>query len=208
LVRRLEPRSGQQQLLWDEDQDEAETEQAWSGAADRRMAEAAWQLLDRFDDLESDRRLDAALDEARSALDEGRRAIIVAGLPQEAEYVAAAISPDREFLWTDAAQTITEQRAGAAHDLGKISPLVVTPTFYTVDQQLPGGTRSIWFTPPRNQRQIQQYLDPSISGKGLEVILLRAVPPVSPADALVGRLEAILRAPWQDQPEPSEEGLL
>jgi hypothetical protein len=77
--------------LDEEDQREAETDRSQLPVLDRRMAEAIWKLLDRFDDLTPDRRLLAALEETKSASEEGRPLVIVTGLAQEVDFIVAAI---------------------------------------------------------------------------------------------------------------------
>ena len=64
--------------------------------------------------------------------------------------------------------------------------LVVTAAFFTdIQRPLPDGTRNLWFNPPTTPRQAQQRLGLGMSSHGVEIVLFRAVPPVTPADELV-----------------------
>ena len=38
-----------------------------------------------------------------------------------------------------------------------------------------------------------------MSASGAEIVLLKAMPPVTPADELVDQVEAMLQNPWQEQ---------
>ena len=204
LVRRLE--APEQLPLWEEGQTESEPEPSWSPAFDGRMIETIWKLLDRFDDLAPDRRLLAAMEETRSASAEGRPLIIVTHLAQEVDYIVAAIRSPQVFVSTVTGRTPLEERLAAAEDLREGSVLVVTSVFFAAMQRpLPNGTRSVWFMPPRSQRQIQQRLGLGMSSNGVEIVLLRAIPSVTPADELVDRLERILQNPWQEHPGLQED---
>jgi hypothetical protein len=205
-VRRLE--TPEKLPLWEEGQKESEAEQAWSPAFDRRVIEATWELLDRFDDLAPDRRLLAAMEEIRSASGEGRPLVIVTGLAQEVDYLVAAIRSPQVSISTVTARTPPEERLAATENLRMGSVLVVTTAFFVAMQRpLPNGTRSVWFMPPRTQRQIQQRLGLGMSSNGVEIVLLRATPPVTPADELLDRLERILQNPWQEHRGLLEDGV-
>jgi hypothetical protein len=168
-------------------------------APDRRMIDAIWKLLDEFDDLPPDGRLLAAIEEARSAFGQRRPVVIVTGLVQEVDYLAAAIDSHGLPVSTVTAGMRTEERLSAAENLRTDNILVVTSAFFTdMLRPLPDGTRNIWFNPPKTRRQAQQRLGLGMSSHGVEIVLLRAVPPVTPADELVERLEVILQNPWQE----------
>jgi hypothetical protein len=88
----------------------------------------------------------------------------------------------------------------AAGGLREGGVLVATPEFFAdIQRPLPSGTRSVWFTPPRSQHQLQQRLGFGMSSAGVEIVLLKATPPVTQADELVNQVEAMLRNPWQEQ---------
>jgi hypothetical protein len=64
--------------------------------------------------------------------------------------------------------------------------------------RLPDRTKSVWFTPPRTGARARQYLGLGVATSGLEIVLLAAKPPISPADHLVQPLVDFLSRPWED----------
>ena len=198
LAQRLE--APEQLLLLREDLKEPQQEEAWSPALDHGMTEEIWILLDRFDDLPPDQRLIAVMEEAKSARDEGRPVVIVADLAQEVDYIVAAIRSPQLPVSAVTGGTSPGERLAAAEDLREGGVLVVTPVFFAdIQRPLPSGTRSVWFTPPHSQHQLQQRLGFGMSSAGIEIVLLKAMPPVTPADELVDQVESMLRDPWQEQ---------
>ncbi len=197
LARRLEV--SEQLPLLEEDLAEFEVERAWSPSLDRRSTDAIWDLLDRFDNLPPDRRLLATMEEMKSAHKQGRAVLIVTSLVREVDYVVAAIDSPEIPIMTVTARTPLDQRLTASGKLRAGSALVVTSLFFSAMQNpLPDGTRSIWFTPPRSQRELRNRLGTGISNNKLEVVLPRAIPPVTPADELVESLTDVLQDPWRD----------
>jgi superfamily II DNA or RNA helicase len=197
LVRRLE--ASEQLPLLEEDMAEFEVERAWSPSFDRRATDAIWDLLDRFDNLPPDRRLLATIDEMKSAYEQGRAVLIVTSLVREVDYLVAAIESPEIPIVTVTGRTPLDQRLAASEKVRAGSALVVTSLFFTAMQNpLPDGTRSIWFTPPRSQYELRHWLGTGISNNNLEVVLPRAIPPVSPADELVDSLTEVLQDPWLD----------
>jgi superfamily II DNA or RNA helicase len=187
------------------ERDELESEGALSQVPDRGTIETIWRMLDRFDDLPPDTRLIAANEETRSAFDQGRAVVIVTGSAQEADYLSAAIWSRELPITAVTSRTQPAQRLSAMEDLRNGRVLVVTDSFFTAMQMpLPDGTLSLWFRPPSTRRQIQRRLGLGMSSRGVEIVLFRAVPPVTPADELVERLKEMLRDPWQE-PELMEE---
>jgi hypothetical protein len=206
LVQRLE--TPEQLSPWEEGKKDSETGRTWSPAIDRPVAEVIWNLLDRFDDLEPDRRLLTALEETRSATDEGRPLVIATGLAQEVDYLVAGISSPRVSISTVTARTPAEERLAATERLRMGNVLVVTDAFFAAMQMpLPDGTRSIWFMPPRSQRQTRQRLGLGMTSNGVEIVLLRAIPSVTPADELVGQIQRTLQNPWQEHPGLLEDSI-
>lgn len=202
-IRRLE--DPEQISLQETERDELESERARSQVPDRRAIETIWRMLDRFDDLPPDERLLAATEETRSAFDQGRPVVIVTGLAQEVDYLAAAIGSHELPVSIVTSSTPLEERLNAAEALRNGHVLVVTGSFFAdMQRTLPDNTRSLWFMPPSTRRQIQRRLGLGMSSHGVEIVLFRAVPPVTPADELVQRLEEMLRDPWQE-PELTEE---
>ena len=198
LAQRLE--TPERLLLLREDLKESELEQAWSPLVSQRMIEETWILLDRFDDLPPDQRLDAVIKEAKSAHDEERPLVIVADLAQEVDYLVAAIRSPQVRVSAVTGSTSAEESVTAAEDLRSGNVLVVTSVFFRALQRpLPYRTKNIWFTPPRSQRQLQQRLGFGMTGAGSEIVLLKAIPPATPADELVDQVEAMLQNPWQEQ---------
>ena len=197
LVRRLE--ASEQLPLLEEDVAELEVERDWSPSFDRRATDAIWKLLDRFDNLPPDRRLLAAVDEMKSAYGQGRAVLIVTSLVREVDYLAAAIESPEIPVITVTGRTPFDQRLAASAEVRAGSALVVTSLFFaTIQNPLPDGTRSIWFTPPRSQRELRHRLGTGISNNNLEVVLLKAIPPVTPADGLIDSLTEVLQDPWRD----------
>lgn len=198
LAQRLE--TPERLLLLREDLKESEPERDWSPVVSQRMIEEMWTLLDRFDDLAPDQRLHAVIKEAESARDEERPLMIVADLAQEVDYLVAAIRSPQIRVSAVTASMSAEESEAAAEDLRSGSVLVVTPVFFgAIQRPLPSRTRNIWFTPPRSQHQLQRRLAFGMSGIGTEVVLLKAMPPVTAADELVDRVEIALQNPWQEQ---------
>ncbi len=157
-----------------------------------------WRLLEDFDSLPQDERILSLIEETRSASDLGFPVTITTGLVQEADYVAAAMQSHGFPVSTVTASLPAAGRADAVAKLQSGGVLVVTfPFFSDMQRPLPNGTRNLWFRPPANRRQVQQLLGLGMSSRGVEVVLFRAVPPVTPADEVVDNLEAILENPWQ-----------
>jgi hypothetical protein len=198
LMRRLE--ISERLPLSEEDEAESEVERIWYPGLNRQQSDAVWNLLDRFDNLPSDRRLLATMEEIKSAHDQGRAVLIVTSLAREVDYVVAAIDSSEIPIIAVTGRTSLDQRLAAAEKLHEEgSTLIVTPLFFTAMQNpLPDGTRSIWFTPPRNQQELRHRLGTGISDNYLEVVLLRAIPSVTPADELVDSLTEVLRDPWRE----------
>ena len=204
LAQRLE--LPDQLLLLREDLKDASQEEAWSPSIDRGMIEEIWTLLDRFDDLPPDQRLLAAIEEVKSARDEERPVVIVTDLAQEVDYIVAAIKSSQLPVSRVTGETSQSRRMMAADELRDGRVLVVTPEFFAhIQRPLPSSTRSIWFTPPRSQHQLQRRLGFGMSSTGVEVVLLKATPPITNADELIDRVEAMLQNPWEEQKSRSME---
>lgn len=185
--------------LFEEDTTESEVERAWSPGLDHQATDAVWNLLDRFDNLPSDRRLLATIEEVKSAYKHGRAVLIVTSLAREIDYLVATIDSSEIPIMAVTGRTPIDQRLAAYEKLRAGSVLVVTSLFFTgMQNPLPDKTRSIWYTPPRSQRELRNRMVTGISNNNLEVVLLRAVPPVTPADELVDSLTEVLQDPWRD----------
>jgi hypothetical protein len=191
--------SEQLPLFEEEGADESVPKHDWSTSLDPEATDTAWNLLDRFDNLGPDRRLLATIQEMKSASERGRTVLIVSSLVQEVDYLAAAIDSPEIPIVTVTGRAPLNQRLAASGKLRAGSVLIVTSLFFSSMQSpLPNGTRTIWFTPPRSQRELRQRLGTGMSNNSLEVVLLRAIPPVSPADELVDSLTEVLQDPWHD----------
>jgi hypothetical protein len=185
--------------LSDEDETEAEVERAWSPDLDRHATDAVWDLLDRFDNLPSDGRLLATAEEVKSAYKQGRAVLIITSLAREVDYLVAAIDSPEIPIIAVTGRNPLDQRLAAYEKLHAGSVLVVTPLFFTgMQDPLPDKTRSIWYTPPRSQHELRDRVVTGVSNNNLEVVLLRAIPPVTPADELVDSLTQVLQDPWHD----------
>jgi hypothetical protein len=203
-ARKLE--TPEQLSLLDVDQEELPMEQTLLQSPDQRTIEAIWKTLDDFDELPPDGRLIAAIEEARLAVDQGLPVVIVAGLVQEVDYLAAAIEADGIPVSIVTASMRFDERLGAADKLRPGTVLVVTSAFFTdMQRPLPDGTRNLWFSPPRTRRQTQRRLGLGMSSHNVEIVLFRAIPHVTPADELVERLEVILQNPWHEGAETAGE---
>jgi hypothetical protein len=199
LVRRLE---NPEQLSFEEaGREELKPAQAEVQTPDGPTIDAIWRMLDQFDNMPSDGRLLAVIEEVRSAFDLRLPAVISAGLVQEVDYLAAAIESHGFPVSTATASMRSEERLRAAENLRPGTALVVTAGFFAdIQRPLPSGTRSLWFNPPRTRSQVQRRLGLGMSSHDVEIVLFKAVPPVTPADEIVERLEAILQNPWQEPP--------
>ena len=174
-------------------------------APDPRTIAAIWRLLDDFDDLPPDGRLLATIEETRSALGQGRPVVILAGLTQEVDYLAAAVDSYGLPVSTATASMRLERRLSATENLRMGTVLVATSAFFTdMQQPLLNGTLYLWFNPPSTRRQAMRQLGLGMSSHDIEIVLFKALPPVTPADELVERLEAILKNPWQESGLPEE----
>jgi hypothetical protein len=135
----------------------------------------------------------------KSAYEQGRAVLIVTSLVREVDYLAAAIESPEIPVITVTGRTPFDQRLAASAEVRAGSALVVTSLFFaTIQNPLPDGTRSIWFTPPRSQGELRHRLGTGISNNNLEVVLLKAIPPVTPADELIDSLTEVLQDPWRD----------
>ena len=162
---------------------------------DRQMAiDSIWQALDAFDDLPQDSRLLAVVEETRTAFDAMRPILIITGLVKEADYVAAAVQEYGLSVPTITMSASREARVTALADMQVGSALIATAQVLAdVQRPLPNRTRSLWFAPPANRQQAQRRLGVGISNHDIEIVIFKAVPPVTPADESFGRLEEILR---------------
>jgi superfamily II DNA or RNA helicase len=167
---------------------------------DRQMViDSMWRVLDAFDDLPQDGRLLAVVEEISTAFDALRPVLIVTGLVKEADYIAAAAQEYGLSVSTITMSTRREARVSALADMQAGGALIATAQVLTEAQRpLPDRTRSLWFAPPASRRQTQQRLGIGISSRDIEIVLFKAVPPVTPADESLGRLEEILRDLWQE----------
>jgi hypothetical protein len=150
--------------------------------------------LDAFDDLPQDGRLLAVVEETRTAFDAMRPVLIITRIVKEADYIGAAAQEYNLPVSTITMSTSREARVNALADMQVGSALIATAQVLKDAQgPLPDRTRSLWFTPPANRRQAQERLGVGISSRDSEIVLFKAVPPVTPADKSFGRLEEILR---------------
>jgi hypothetical protein len=158
------------------------------------VIDSIWRVLDAFEDLPQDGRLLAAVEETRTAFDAMRPVLIITELVKEADYIAAAAQEYGLSVSTITMSTSREARVTALADLQVGSALIATAQVLAdVQRPLPHRTRSLWFAPPANRRQAQRRLGVGISSHDIEIVLFKAVPPVTPADERFGRLEEILR---------------
>jgi len=198
LLHRVRLFENPEQVSQEEASQEEDIARSWSPDARREAIETLWRLLEDFDSLPQDERILSLIEETRSASDLGFPVTITTGLVQEADYVAAAMQSHGFPVSTVTASLPAAGRADAVAKLQSGGVLVVTfPFFSDMQRPLPNGTRNLWFRPPANRRQVQQLLGLGMSSRGVEVVLFRAVPPVTPADEVVDNLEAILENPWQ-----------
>ena len=162
---------------------------------DRQVViDSIWRVLDAFDDLPQDGRLLAVVEETRTAFDAMRPVLIITELVKEADYIAAAAQEYGLSVSTITMSTGHEAQVTALADLQVGSALIATAqVLAAVQRPLPHRTRSLWFAPPANRRQAQRRLGVGISSHDIEIVLFKAVPPVTPADERFGRLEEILR---------------
>jgi hypothetical protein len=176
-----------------------EVAQTLAEASNQMTVEAIWRMLDDFDNLPEDTRLVAAVEEVKSAFEHGYPTLISTSIVQEVDYLAAAIESHGMPVSTVTGSTKLKDRASAAENLQAGTVLVATSAFFTdMQRPLPRGTRNLWFNPPRTRRQVQQRLGLGMSSHSVEIVLFKAVPPVTPADQLIQRLVAILQSPWQE----------
>jgi hypothetical protein len=173
---------------------EERTEPARQDDADRRaVIDSMWRLLDEFDDLPQDGRVIAAIAEIRTAFNEMRPVLIITQLVKEADTIAAAAQEDGLSVSTITMSMSREARVTALADMQVDRALIATAQVLTdAQRRLPDRTRSLWFAPPANRRQAQRQLGVGISSRDIEIVLFKAVPPVTPADESFGRLEEIL----------------
>jgi hypothetical protein len=192
LVRRLqEPRQAAPKEV------EIEPERLWVPKLDSSAAEIAWQLLDRFDELTQDGRLLAVMQETRSAIDDQRPVIIVTELPDEADYVAAALGRDAELTPVVTARMTFEESLVAVESLRAGEILVVTApvSLASTKGNLPDRILNIWFAAPSAGWRLQEWLGAATLRSTIEVALLKAVPPVTPADLFVDQMELPVENP-------------
>lgn len=163
------------------------------------VVDSMWRVLDDFDDLPQDGRLLATVEETRTAFDAMRPILIITELVKEADYIAAAAQEHGLSVSTITMSMSREARVSALADMQVDRALIATAQVLTDAQRpLPDGTRSLWFAPPASRRQAQRRLGVGISSRDIEIVLFKAVPPVTPADERFGRLEEVLRDLWQE----------
>jgi hypothetical protein len=205
LVQRME--APEQMPLWDEGQMELDAEQGWSTTADAGIAESAWELLDGLDDLASDGRLTATTHEIESAIAEDRPVVVICERVREVDYVIAAMRSRNVPAEVMTGQTPTQERNLAVARFVAGGVIVATASVLSSMQRpLPHGTRSIWFSPPRTSDEVRQRLSQSIASVSVEIVLLRATPPATPADRLVDQVMVTLADPWGEHPSLPVQG--
>jgi hypothetical protein len=166
----------------------------WDEVDRQVMIDSMWRVLDAFDDLPQDGRLLAVVEETRTAFDAMRPVLIITELVKEADYIAAAAQDHGLPVSTITMSTSREARVTALADMQVGSALIATAQVLADAQKpLPDRTRSLWFAPPANRSQAQRRLGVGISSRDIEIVLFKAVPPVTPADKNFGRLEEILK---------------
>jgi hypothetical protein len=173
---------------------EERTEPTRQDDADRLMAiDSMWRLLDDFDDLPRDGRVNAAITEIRTSFNATRPVLIITQLVKEADAIAAAAQEDGLSVSTITMSMKREARVTALTNMQADRALIATAQVLTDGQRrLPDRTRSLWFAPPANRRQAQRQLGVGISSRDIEIVLFKAVPPVAPADEHFGQVEEIL----------------
>jgi hypothetical protein len=175
---------------------EERAEAARQDIVDRQVIESMWRVLDDFDDLPQDERLVAVVEEARTGFEAMRPILIVTDLVKEADYIALAVQSYGLSFDTITMSMSREARVGALADMQNGRALIVTaPVLAEAQRPLPDRTRSLWFSTPRNQRQARRQLGVGISSRGIEIVLFRALPPVTPDDERIVLLAEILRNP-------------
>jgi hypothetical protein len=175
---------------------EERAEAARQEVVDRQVIESMWRVLDDFDDLPQDERLVAVVEEARTGFEAMRPILIVTDLVKEADYIALAVQSYGLSFDTITMSMSREARVGALADMQNGRALIVTaPVLAEAQRSLPDRTRSLWFSTPRNQRQARRQLGVGISSRDIEIVLFRAMPPVTPDDERIGLLAEILRNP-------------
>jgi superfamily II DNA or RNA helicase len=173
---------------------EERAESARQDVVDRQVIESMWRVLDDFDNLPQDERLIAVVEEARTAFEAMRPVLIVTDLVKEADYIAAAVQTYGLSFDTITMSISREARVSALADMQNGRALIVTaPVLAEAQRPLPDRTRSLWFAAPTNRRQAQRQLGVGISSRDIEVVLFRALPPVTPGDERIGLLAEILR---------------
>jgi hypothetical protein len=189
----------EQLSLQEAEDEEPEATQTDFQPSDRPTIDTIWRMLDQFDDLSPDGRLLAVIEEVRSAFDQGLPVVVSADLVQEVDYLAAAIEAHGLPVSIATASMRSEESLRAAENLRSGAVLLATSAFFAdLQRPLPNGTRSLWFNPPRNRRQVQRRLGLGMRSRDVRIVLFRAVPAVTPADENVESLLAILQDPWHE----------
>jgi hypothetical protein len=194
VIRRIEAPG--QLLLWEEGQAEFDFDTDWKANADRRTLDLLWSLVDAFDELPPDRRLEATLEETSAAFREDRPVLVVTEEVRELEYVIAALESDGRAVASIHAGQREKERRAALGALSDGSVLVATHAALSYEAGLPYGTRSIWFTPPRGADRARRWLSVGVWSHEVEIVLLRAMPSTTRADDAVESLRSFLENPW------------
>lgn len=189
VVRRLE--SPEQLPLMEEDgQRELPFDAGWYRSVERELVENCWDLLDQLDDLPDDPRLTAVESEVARATSEGRPVMVVAERVAEIEYLAAALDGKVQVILSVTGSTTQPERSDRMRKLVTGAVVIATAAALGGVPPLPDGTMAILYATPRDDENVRNWLPLSPTAKGIEAVLLKASPSMTPRDDLVEEIAA------------------
>jgi hypothetical protein len=167
--------------------DEIEPPKRGESVARPAWLEEAWAVLDSLEDLDRDGRLEAAHTIVQQATENRRQCVVTTELVSETDYVGGylrshsipVIQLSLEDPWIDRRQNLVT--------LGKEIVLVITNAALGSLPELPPRAQVVWWSPPRNTVQAQNWLELAAKAPDSAVTAVVSQPPL-PGERDVGAM--------------------
>ena len=160
------------------DGDEIEPSREGESLVQPDWLEEAWAVLDSLEDLDSDGRLEATHTIVQQAAEDHRQCVVTTELVSESDYVGGYLrSHSIPVIQLSLANPQMDQQQTLA-TLGEESVLVITNAALGSLTELPRRTQVVWWSPPRNAAQAQNWLELAAKAPDSAVTAVVSRPPL------------------------------
>jgi hypothetical protein len=142
------------------------------------LLQEAWAIVDSLEELDSDGRLEAAHTLVQRAAADHRLCIVTTELAAEADYVAGYLRSNAVPALQLSAASSHPDRQQVVATLVEGSVLVITNPIFGLLPDLPLRTQVVWWSPPRNSVQAQEWLALTTRAPHSTVIAIVSQPPL------------------------------